>query len=185
MEWHQWKKPILHGEGRYLAWTSKGHTGIPLVPLACHLWEALLLTKEGASKIPSSHLAIVHQSRGSPVVKVSLVWEEHYWIGFWKPTVGHQHYADCRWIIICDRWQPGGASVEELLSQLPEDVIGSGLNKEDPGRTPPATLTPFCIPSAGRACHQAPAARSLWSKCVCCLWSSEGLNCDLVGQDTL
>jgi hypothetical protein len=23
---------------------------------------------------------------------------------------------------------PGGASVEELLSQLPEDVIGSGLN---------------------------------------------------------
>jgi hypothetical protein len=27
--------------------------------------------------------------------------------------------------------------VEELLSQLPEDVIGSGLNKEDLGRVPP------------------------------------------------
>jgi hypothetical protein len=36
---------------------------------------------------------------------------------------------------------PGGASMEELLSWLPEDVIGSGLNKEDPGRTPH-----FCIP---------------------------------------
>jgi hypothetical protein len=24
--------------------------------------------------------------------------------------------------------------MEELLSQLPEDVIGSGFNKEDPGR---------------------------------------------------
>jgi hypothetical protein len=36
-------------------------------------------------------------------------------------------------------------------------------------------LGPFCIPSTGRACHQAPAARSLWSKGVCCLWSREGL----------
>jgi hypothetical protein len=30
---------------------------------------------------------------------------------------------------------PGVASMEELLSQLPEDVIGSGLNK-NPGRAP-------------------------------------------------
>lgn len=46
--------------------------------------------------------------------------------------------------------------MEELLSQLPEDVIESGLNKEDPGSVPP----PFCIPSTGRACHQVPAAGS-------------------------
>jgi hypothetical protein len=26
--------------------------------------------------------------------------------------------------------------MEDLLSQLPEDVIGSGLNKEDTGRAP-------------------------------------------------
>jgi hypothetical protein len=31
---------------------------------------------------------------------------------------------------------PGGASMEELLPQLPENVTGSGLNKEDPGRAP-------------------------------------------------
>jgi hypothetical protein len=31
---------------------------------------------------------------------------------------------------------PGGASMEGLISQLPEDVIGSGLNKDDPGRAP-------------------------------------------------
>jgi hypothetical protein len=31
--------------------------------------------------------------------------------------------------------------MEELLSQLPEDVIGHGLNKEDPGRAfPPFIL---------------------------------------------
>jgi hypothetical protein len=50
--------------------------------------------------------------------------------------------------------RPGGASMEELLSQLPEDVIGSGLNKENPGSPP-------CIPSTGRVCHQLPALRSL------------------------
>jgi hypothetical protein len=31
---------------------------------------------------------------------------------------------------------PGGVSMEELLSQLPEDVIGPGFNKEDPGKAP-------------------------------------------------
>jgi hypothetical protein len=31
---------------------------------------------------------------------------------------------------------PGGTSAEELLAHLPEDVIGSGLNKEDPRRAP-------------------------------------------------
>jgi hypothetical protein len=30
--------------------------------------------------------------------------------------------------------------MEELLFQLPEDVIGSGLNKEDPGRASPPFL---------------------------------------------
>jgi hypothetical protein len=30
--------------------------------------------------------------------------------------------------------------MEELLSQLPEDVIGCGLNKEDLGRAPPTSL---------------------------------------------
>jgi hypothetical protein len=30
---------------------------------------------------------------------------------------------------------PGWASIEELLSQLPEDMIGSGFKKKDPGRT--------------------------------------------------
>jgi hypothetical protein len=35
---------------------------------------------------------------------------------------------------------PGGATVEELLSQLPEDVIGSGRKKEDPGRAPSLPL---------------------------------------------
>jgi hypothetical protein len=49
---------------------------------------------------------------------------------------------------------PRGASMKELLSQLPEDVIGSGLNKEDAG------WAPFCIPSTGRTCHRAPTARS-------------------------
>jgi hypothetical protein len=52
---------------------------------------------------------------------------------------GH-HDADCRRVVICDCWQPGGASVEELLSQLPEDVIRPGFNKEDPGRGPPPSI---------------------------------------------
>jgi hypothetical protein len=32
--------------------------------------------------------------------------------------------------------------MEEMLSQLPEGVILSGLNKENPGRVPPASLPP-------------------------------------------
>jgi hypothetical protein len=36
--------------------------------------------------------------------------------------------------------------MEELLSQLLEDMIGSGLKKEDPGRPSP----PFCSPSIYR-----------------------------------
>jgi hypothetical protein len=55
-------------------------------------------------------------------------------------------------------WDFGNKQSEELLSQLLEDVIGSGRNKEDPGSPPPP---PFCIPSTGRACHWAPAARNL------------------------
>jgi hypothetical protein len=73
---------------------------------------------------------------------------------------------------------PGGASMEELLSQLPDDVIGSVLKKEDLGRPPP----PFCILSTGRVCHQVLGMRSLWSKGVCHLWSIEDLYCDLLGQ---
>jgi hypothetical protein len=67
---------------------TKEHTWIPKVPLVCYLWEAGLLTKEGVPKIPSPHTAIAQQSQGSPVVEVSLMWEEHYLVGFWKPTVG-------------------------------------------------------------------------------------------------
>jgi hypothetical protein len=48
----------------------------------------------------------------------------------------------------------------ELLFQLPEKVVGSSLNAEDQRRAPPPPF-PFCIPSTGRVCHWAPAAKSL------------------------
>jgi hypothetical protein len=48
--------------------------------------------------------------------------------------------------------------MEELLPQLPDDEIGSRVNKEDLAGPPP----PFCIPSTERACHRVPAG-------VCCL----------------
>jgi hypothetical protein len=66
---------------------NKEHSGIRHVPSAYHLSETRLLSEEGPPKIPSSHTAIAHQSCGGIVVKVSLVWEEHYRVGFWKPTV--------------------------------------------------------------------------------------------------
>jgi hypothetical protein len=66
------KKTILHGGGHWRE-VNKEHPGISHVPLACHLWEAGLLTKEGAPKIPSPHIAIAHQSRGGHVMKVNRV----------------------------------------------------------------------------------------------------------------
>jgi hypothetical protein len=53
---------------------------------------------------------------------------------------------------------PGGASVEELVSQLPKDVMGLGLTKRIQERAP---LPPFCIPPTGRVCYWVPAVRSL------------------------
>jgi hypothetical protein len=47
--------------------------------------------------------------------------------------------------------------MEELLSQVPEDVTGSAFNEEDPGRAP---LPHFCIPSTGRACHWVPVCEA-------------------------
>jgi hypothetical protein len=93
---------------------SKEHGGILHVPLACHPWEARLLIKEGAPKIPSSHMAIAHKSRGGPVVKVSLMWEEHYRVGFWKTAVGEKN---CGRIIICGCRQPCRGSSKESLKQ--------------------------------------------------------------------
>jgi hypothetical protein len=69
-------------------------------------------------------------------VKVSLMWEEHYRVGFWKQWEGHQYDANCRIIIICGFWQPWRSISGGMLSQLPEDLTVCGLNKEDPGGAP-------------------------------------------------
>jgi hypothetical protein len=48
--------------------------------------------------------------------------------------------------------------MEELLSELPKDVMGLGLTRRIQEGAP---LSPFCIPPTGRACHLVPVVRSL------------------------
>jgi hypothetical protein len=79
--------------------------------------------------------------------------------------------------------------MEKLLCQLPEDVIGSGLNMEDQERVPTLSLLhSICREGVSPGI----TARSLWSRGVCRLWiskfwgyhSNEDLRYHL-GQDTV
>jgi hypothetical protein len=86
MGWHHWEKkfPIVKDFG--MKWAKSIQEFLRcLLHVTCE--KLGLLIEEGAPKIASPHMAIAHESRGSSVVKVSLVWEEH-WVEFWKPVVG-------------------------------------------------------------------------------------------------
>jgi hypothetical protein len=91
----------------------------------------------------------------------------------------HQHGED--WRRIYNLWVLG-ALEGQLMSQLLEGVIGSGLNKEIRGKAP----LPLLIHSAFQlygGCGTGHQKGRVWESKVCVV--SEGLYCDLLGQDTV
>jgi hypothetical protein len=159
MGWHHWKwKTFSMAKDAVWNEASKEHPGIPHMSLV-RGWTSYQ-GRRTQVRFPSLHSTPIMRrpcSEGDSRVRGTLR------AGFWKPAVGR-------------------ASTEELLSQLPEDVIGSGLNKEYPGRAPYLSPTLLhCIYGGG---HRAPAARSPWSKGVSSLkqwrfmlWSSGSGHC--------
>jgi hypothetical protein len=132
------KNTNFRGEGRCLAWSKQGAYRNSLYT-PCMSPVRSLTSYQGRSTqdpFPS-------QGHSTPVTRwpcsereshvggalSSRIWETNSRRGInMKQIVGEL------WFVIVGI--PGGASVEELLSQLPEDVIRSGLNKEDPGSAP-------------------------------------------------
>jgi hypothetical protein len=138
MGWHHWKKKILHGEGRCLAWSEEGaYRNFSCAPCMSPVRSSTSYQGRSAQDpFPSDgHCTPVMKrpcSEGESRVRgtlLSRILETDSGRG-----INMMQIVGELWFVIFG--SPGGASMEELLSQLPEDVIGSGFNKEDPGRAP-------------------------------------------------
>jgi hypothetical protein len=147
------KKNILQGEGRCLAWSEQGaqrnsSRGPCTLPLRS---KTSYQGRSDQDSFPShGHCTPITRrpcSEGESRVRATL-----------SSTILETNSGrGILYFVIVS--SPGGASIEELLSQLPENVIGSGLNKEDPGRTP----TPFCFPSPGTSSEESVKQRCVLS----------------------